>query len=55
MSNLILHSGELSWQPKTVILNGVEYPAPLDLLPILARKVMIEVLKERAEKRKKSC
>jgi hypothetical protein len=55
MSQISLHTGELSWQPKTVILNGVEYPAPLDLLPILVRAVWIEELKERAEKRKKSC
>lgn len=41
-----IHKGELSWIPKTVIFEGKEYPAPLDLLPILARRVMIEYLTE---------
>ena len=36
--------GSLLWIPKTVIFEGKEYPAPLDLLPYFARKILLEVL-----------
>ena len=48
---LELDKGKLTWTPKTVIFEGKEYPAPLDLLPILAYRVMFEFLLERKEKR----
>ena len=37
-----IHNGQLSWTPKTVIFEGKEYAAPLDLLPYLVYKVIIE-------------
>ena len=46
-----LHKGQLSWNPKSVIFEGKEYPAPLDLLPILVYRTILEVLIERKEKR----
>jgi len=48
---LELDKGKLTWTPKTVIFEGKEYPTPLDLLPILAYRVMFEFLLERKEKR----
>jgi hypothetical protein len=39
--------GKLCWIPKTVIYNGKIYPAPLNLLPILTRQVIIEYLTEK--------
>lgn len=48
-----IHKGELAWVPKTVIWEGKEYPAPLDLLPFLVRKVIIECLTERKSERNK--
>lgn len=50
-SKLKIHNGELTWIPKTVIFEGKEYPAPLDLLPILTREVMIEYLIEKQSKK----
>ena len=43
---------KLVWIPKTVIFEGKEYPAPLNLLPLMAHRVLIELLEERQNKRK---
>lgn len=43
--------GKLVWTPKTVIYNGKEYPAPLNILPFLVREVMYEYLTERKQVR----
>jgi hypothetical protein len=45
--SLKLEKGELTWIPKTVIFEGKEYPAPLDLLPILYRRVIYDYLKNK--------
>jgi len=42
-----MHKGQLSWIPKTVIFEGKEYPAPLNLLPIFVARTIIEYLKEK--------
>ena len=42
-----IEKGQLTWIPKTVIFEGKEYPAPLDLLPILTYRTMLEFLVER--------
>lgn len=42
-----VHNGELAWVPKLVIYEGREYPAPLNLLPILVRGVLLNLLLER--------
>jgi hypothetical protein len=44
MSNkqIEIHKGQLSWIPKTVIYKGNKYSAPLDLLPIMVREVIIK-------------
>jgi hypothetical protein len=44
-----IEKGQLTWIPKTVIFEGKEYPAPLDLLPILAYRTMMEFLIERKQ------
>lgn len=48
-----LDGGQLTWTPKSVIFEGKEYQAPLDLLPILAMQVMVELLTERKNERNK--
>jgi hypothetical protein len=47
-----LHQGQYSYQVTKVIYNGKEYPAPLDLFPLLAREVLLEWLLERKKSRK---
>lgn len=47
-----LENGQLTWVPKTVIFEGEEYSAPLNLLPIFVYRTMLEFLAERKEKRK---
>jgi hypothetical protein len=42
-----IEKGQLTWTPKTVIFEGKEYTAPLDLLPILTYRTMFEFLVER--------
>jgi hypothetical protein len=49
-----IEKGQLTWIPKTVIFEGKEYPAPLDLLPILTYRTVIEFLVERKENRDKN-
>ena len=44
-----IEKGQLTWVPKTVIFEGKEYPAPLDLLPILTYRTMLELLVERKD------
>jgi hypothetical protein len=44
-----IEKGQLNWVPKIVIFEGKEYSAPLDLLPILAYRTMLEFLVERKE------
>lgn len=51
MNSIELEKGELSWTPKTVIFEGKEYSAPLDLLPIFAYRTMFEFLIERNKNR----
>lgn len=51
-NTLELEKGELTWIPKTVIFEGKEYPAPLDLLPYFAYKTALEFLIERKENKK---
>ncbi len=51
--NVELEKGQLTWIPKTVIFEGKEYLAPLDLLPLLVHRTMLEFLLERKEKRDK--
>jgi hypothetical protein len=46
-----IEKGQLTWIPKTVIFEGKEYQAPLDLLPILAYRTMLEFLVERKDNR----
>ena len=46
-----IHTGQYSWTPKTVIFEGKEYPAPLDLLPIITKRLLLEVLLERRDGR----
>ena len=41
---LELHTGQLTWVPKTVIFEGIEYPAPLTILFLLTVKWIIEYL-----------
>lgn len=53
MKILELDKGQLIWIPKTVIFEGNEYPAPLDLLPVFAYRTMMEFLMERKENRDK--
>jgi hypothetical protein len=48
-----IEKGQLTWTPKTVIFEDKEYPAPLDLLPILTYRNMLEFLVERKENREK--
>lgn len=43
---------KLAWIPKTVIFEGKEYPAPLNLLPLMSYRVIIEMLEGRQNKRK---
>ena len=43
-------NGQLSWIPKIVIYKGKEYPAPLNLLPIITMDIMMEILLERKTK-----
>ncbi len=47
-----IEKGQLTWIPKTAIFEGKEYPSPLDLLPILAYRTMLEDLVKRKNKRK---
>jgi hypothetical protein len=44
-----LEKGQLTWTPKTVLFEGKEYPAPLNLLPILTYRTIIEFLTERTK------
>ena len=46
-----IEKGQLIWTPKTVIFEGKEYPAPIDLLPILTYRTMLEFLVERKDNR----
>lgn len=46
-----IEKGQLTWTPKTVIFEGKEYTAPLNLLPILTYRTMLEFLVERKENR----
>jgi hypothetical protein len=46
-----IEKGQLTWIPKTVIFEGKEYPAPLDLLPILTYRTILEFLVERKDNR----
>jgi hypothetical protein len=48
-----IEKGQLTRIPKTVIFEGKEYPAPLNLLPILVQRNMLEFLVERKENRDK--
>ena len=42
-----LENGKLSYTYKTVIFNGKEYLAPLDMLPILIRNTIIDSYKNK--------
>lgn len=46
-----IEKGQLTWTAKTVIFEGKEYTAPLDLLTIMAHRTMLEVLLERKKNR----
>ena len=46
-----LENGKLSWSPKTVIFEGNEYLAPLDLLPLFVYREYVSYLLERQQKR----
>ena len=46
-----IEKGQLTWIPKTVIFEGKEYPGPLDLLPILTYRTILEFLVERKDNR----
>ena len=46
-----IEKGQLTWTPKTVIWEGKEYSAPLDVLPMMVRQVVIETLTERKLKK----
>ena len=48
-------SENIVWIPKTVIFEGKEYPAPLNVLPLLAGRLLIEMLEERKKDRNKCC
>lgn len=48
-----LDKGQLTWVPKTIIFEGKEYKAPIDLLPILVYRTAIEFLLERKQERNK--
>lgn len=48
-------SENITWIPKTVIFEGKEYPAPLNVLPILTGRLLIEMLEERKKDRNKCC
>ena len=45
--NIEIDIDSLYWRPKTVIFNGKEYPAPLNLLPLLTHYCLIELLHEK--------
>ena len=44
---------KLAWIPKTVVFEGKEYPAPLDILPLMACRVILEMLEEKQGKTNK--
>lgn len=48
-------SENIVWIPKTVIFEGKEYPAPLNVLPILTGRLLIEMLGERKKDRDRCC
>lgn len=48
-------SENIVWIPKTVIFEGKEYPAPLDVLPLFASRVLIEMLEDRKKDRDRCC
>jgi len=50
MQKLEFDSGQFTWIPEWVIFEGKKYSAPLDLLPILTYRTMLEYLVERKEK-----
>ena len=48
-------SENITWIPKTVIFEVNEYPAPLNVLPLLTGRLLIEMLEERKKDRNKCC
>jgi hypothetical protein len=48
-------SENIVWIPKTVIFEGKEYPAPLNVLPLLTGRLLIEMLEERKKDRDRCC
>lgn len=53
MNKTEIEKGQLTWTPKTVIYNGKEYPAPLNILPIMVQQIILECLIERKNERNK--
>ena len=57
--NKPLQYSDLIWHPKTVIFEGKEYPAPLDLLPLMvyraSEKILQGLAKERNLKNANNC
>ena len=48
-------SENIAWIPKTVIFEGKEYSTPLNVLPILTGRLLIEMLEERKKDRDRCC
>ena len=47
--------GSLSYQPKTVIFEGKEYKAPLDVSEYVYGNILLEFLQERSDDRNSGC